>query len=223
MKPLLTWNGIPPQITSSLTHSQQQSVVSYASDSKEITHSDWRYIDDVPIQPFANVVAGAANAFLHWGASVGERHKISLISSFVRTGKTTFADDMNLHSDSRDAFSKLQEEGLLGLRLLCVSNATADFVDLTKQENMGEVLDRHRIDNGRFFKPELLTLAKTRGQVIRPNPWDVIIFDAAAPHIPKGALQPNQRILQHAWIDMKLPFNWRARVTSGDVPKLQPA
>ena len=200
-------------------------MVAYASDSKEETYHDWQNAGAVPLQPFAAAVAGAGNSFLNWGASidVDATHKISLISSHLEIGETTFNSDRDLHSDTRDAISRLKEEGFLSLRLLCVSSAASDFLDLTGQDNMEAILDQHRIDGTRFYEPQLLTLAQSKGQVLKPRPWDVMVFDAITPHNPSGALRSHQRILQHAWIDIHLPDDWRTRIKSGDVPKFQPS
>jgi hypothetical protein len=86
---------------------------------------------------------------------------------------------------------------------------------------MGAILDEHRIDKSRTHKPELLTLAQTQGKIIKPNPWDIIVFDAATPHLPVGMLQQGQRILQSAWIEMELPRDWETRARKGDVPQLR--
>jgi hypothetical protein len=222
MKSLLTWHGIPPQTVGMLTEQQQLSLVAYASESKEETYHDWQNVDAVPLQPFASVVTRTANSFLQWGASIDAMHKISLISSHLEIGETTFNGDLNLHSDKCEAISKLKGEGLLSLRLLCVSSSASDFVDLTGQDNMEAILDRHRIDSTRFYEPQLLALAQSKGRVLKPRPWDVIVFDAITPHNPTGVLRPHQRVLQHAWIDMRLPDDWRSRVKCGDVPKFQP-
>ena len=104
------------------------------------------------------------------------------------------------------------------MRLLCVSSVAATFIDLTGQENIESILDSNRIDNGRIYKMGLLALAQRNGQTVNPKPWDVIAFDRNTPRIPPGALEPNQRVFQQAWIEMLLPLNWRLRVGSGDAP-----
>jgi hypothetical protein len=226
MTALLTWNGIPPQIIGSLTEDQQQALVRYAYDDRNINYPDWRSNDSIPpaLRPFAKTVAAVASSFTCWGASVSnvrEWNKIGLNSTHVKTGDATYPGDFNLHSDEANALPSLHNDRFLVLRLLCVSSSPADFIDLTEHENMRSILDEHRIDNSRVYKPEMLTLAQTRGQVVNPKPWDIIVFDAATPHNPKGALLPHQRILQDAWIDVCLPPDWQARIKSGDAPKLQ--
>ena len=90
----------------------------------------------------------------------------------------------------RVALERLKEERFICLRLLCVSSAAATFIDLTDQENQESILDSHRIDNGRIYKTELLSLAQKNGHTVNPKPWDVIVFDGNTPHIPPGALNP---------------------------------
>jgi len=217
---LLTWNGIPPRILGSLTEEQQRVVVAYASSDKRESYDDWwRNGAAEPIRPFAKIVAGAASSFVRWGATILNKNRVDLISSQVGIGQSTYSGlDTNLHSDVRYALEILKEERFICLRLLCVSSAAATFIDLTDQENMESILDAHRIDNGRTYKTGLLALAQRNGQTVNPKPWDVIAFDGNTPHIPPGALEPNQRVFQQAWIEMLLPPNWRPRVRSGDAP-----
>ena len=220
MTALLTWNGIPPRILGSLTEEQRQAVVSYASSDKRESYDDWRRNGVAePIRPFAKFVVGAASSFVRWGATILNNNRIDLISSQVGVGQSTYSgSDTNLHSDMRNALESLNAERFICVRLLCVSSATATFIDLTGQENMESILDSHRIDNGRIYKMGLLALAQRNGQTVNPNPWDVIAFDGNTPHIPPGALEPNQRVFQQAWMEMLLPLNWRPRVRSGDAP-----
>jgi hypothetical protein len=112
----------------------------------------------------------------------------------------------------------LREERIICLRLLCVSSAAATFIDLTDQENIESILDSHRIDDGRIYKTELLSLSQKNGYAVSPKPWDVIVFDANTPHIPPGALQSNRRVFQQAWIEIQLPPDWRPRLRSDNRP-----
>lgn len=220
MAALLTWNGVPPRILGSLTTEQQQAVASYASSNRRESYNDW-WQNGVaePIRPFAKFVSAAASSFVSWGATILNNNRIGLISSQVEIGQSTYSGlDTNLHSDMRVALEWLNEERCICLRLLCVSSAAATFIDLTDEENMESLLDSHRIDNGRIYKTSLLALAQRTGQTVTPKPWDVIAFDGNTPHIPPGALNPNQRVFQQAWIEMQLPTNWRPRVRNGDAP-----
>jgi hypothetical protein len=113
----------------------------------------------------------------------------------------------------------LRKDGLIIFRMLCVSSIPSEFINLTAQPNMDVVLDEHTI-NGRVYETALLSLAESRGQVVRPNPWDVVVFDGITPHKPHTAKQPHRRILQQAWIEMQLPSNWQARVKNGDTPQI---
>ncbi|MGB9151535.1 MAG: hypothetical protein WCD70_00415 [Alphaproteobacteria bacterium] len=225
MTALLTWNGIPPRILGSLTEEQQQRVISYGYSDKRDSYGDW-WQNGVaePIRPFAKFAAATASSFVRWGATLVGDNRVDLISSRVGVGQSTYSGaDTTLHSDMRDALKNLKEERRICLRMLCVSSAPATFIDATGQENMESVLDSHRIDGGRLYKPELLTLAQNNGQTVNPRPWDVIAFDALTPHIPPGAMEPNQRVFQQAWIEMLLPHDWRPRVQKGDVPRFSPA
>ncbi|QGM45591.1 hypothetical protein [Methylocystis heyeri] len=220
MTALLTWNGIPPRILGSLNKEQQNAVVAYASGDKRESYYNWQR-DGVaePIRPFANFVDGAAGSFVRWGATILDVNRINLISSRVEIGRSTYSGlDTKLHSDIRYALDSLKEERFICLRLVCVSSAAATFIDLTGEDIMESILDAHRIDNGRIYKTELLTLANRNRQSVNPRPWDVIAFDGNTPHIPPGALESNQRVFQQAWIEMQLPPNWRPRVRSGDTP-----
>ncbi len=220
MTALLTLNGIPPRILGSLTEEQRKAVASYASIDRRESYDDW-WQNGVaePIRPFAKFVSGAASSFVRWGATILNNNRIGVISSQVGIGQSTYSGlDTNLHSDMRVALERLKEERFICLRLLCVSSAAATFIDLTDQENMESILDSHRIDNGRIYKTELLSLAQKNGHTVNPKPWDVIVFDGNTPHIPPGALESNQRVFQQAWIEMLLPPNWRPRLRSDDGP-----
>lgn len=200
--------------------------MSYAAQDKVDFYPDWHARDFAEAsQPFATAIADTANSFIRWGARIldGSKNFILLRSEHVDIGGTTFGGiDFNLHSDFETAASMLTERTIT-LRFLCVSSRPADFIDLTKQKDMGAILDRHRIDNGRFYQPELLTQAQEQRQVLSPNPWDIVLFDGLTPHNPMGAIHPNQRILQTSNVWMQLPPDWRERVKRGDAPKLQPA
>jgi hypothetical protein len=220
MTALLTLNGIPPRILGSLTEEQRKAVASYASSDRRESYDDW-WQNGVaePIRPFAKFVSGAVSGFVGWGATILNSNRISIISSQVGIGQSTFGGlDTKLHSDMRVALERLKEERYICLRLLCVSSAAATFIDLTDHENMESILDSYRIDNGRIYKTELLSLAQENGHSVNPKPWDVIVFDANTPHIPPGALESNQRVFQQAWIEMLLPPNWRPRLRSDDGP-----
>ncbi|CAN2535984.1 hypothetical+protein [Methylocapsa aurea] len=217
---LLTLNGIPPRILGSLTEEQRKVVASYASSDRRESYYDW-WQNGVaePIRPFAKFVSGAASSFIRWGATMLKNNRIGVISSQVGIGQSTFGGlDTNLHSDIGGASEWLREERIICLRLLCVSSAAATFIDLTDKENMESILDSHRIDDGRIYKTELLSLSQKNGCVVNPKPWDVIVFDANTPHIPPGALESNRRVFQQAWIEMQLPPDWRPRLRSDDRP-----
>ncbi|TDX60618.1 hypothetical protein EDE12_11959 [Methylosinus sp. sav-2] len=220
MTSLLTLNGIPPRILGSLTEEQRKVVASYASSDRRESYNDW-WQNGVPepIRPFAKFVSGAAISFIRWGATILENNRIGVISSQVGIGQSTFGGlDTNLHSDMRGASEQLREERIICLRLLCVSSAAATFIDLTDQENIESILDSHRIDDGRIYKTELLSLSQKNGYAVSPKPWDVIVFDANTPHIPPGALQSNRRVFQQAWIEIQLPPDWRPRLRSDNRP-----
>jgi hypothetical protein len=218
---LLTVNGIPPQIVGSLTVSEQNSISQYANCDRDNVYHQWQKNCVITLKPFAAIVAGAANSFVRWGSHIGEKSVLRLRSSYLEIGGATFPGDCNLHSDTIDAQSKLREDGLIIFRMLCVSSIPSEFINLTDQLNMDVVLDQHRINGGRFYETALLSLAESKGEVVRPNPWDVVVFDATTPHKPNAAKQPHRRILQQAWIEMQLPSDWQARVENGDAPKLQ--
>lgn len=217
---LLTLNGIPPRIIGSLTEEQRKFVASYASSDRRESYNDWQQNGVAePIRPFAKFVSGAASSLIRWGASILKNNRIGVISSQVGIGQSTFGGlDTNLHSDMRGASEWLREERIICLRLLCVSSAAATFIDLTDKENMESILDSYRIDDGRIYNTELLSLSRENGCAVNPKPWDVIVFDANTPHIPPGALESNRRVFQQAWIEMQLPPDWRPRLRSDDRP-----
>jgi hypothetical protein len=222
MTSLLTRNGIPPQVVGSLTEPQRQCVMSYAANGRKEKYDNWRNAVAEALRPFATIVANVADSLLNWGATESQtpsRAFIRLVSTHLRVGETNFQTDLNLHSDRRDALMKLKERAFVSLRLLCVSSTPSSFIDLTNREDMESFLDEHRIDNGRIYKTELLTLAQRDGWLVQPKAWDIIVFDAQTPHRPRGALLPHQRVLQQASIGLQLPVGWRERVKSGDAPQ----
>jgi hypothetical protein len=230
MTTLLTWNGIPPQIIGSLDERHRFCVLNYASYNKDERYENWESDLIEPIQPFASFATPTVSSFTRWGARISSS-RLRLISSQLALGEAAFqGPDSHLHSDIAYARSqKLEEEGLLTLRMLCVSSIPAIFVNLTGRRNMSDILDQHRQNNTlyenngrRLYERSLLTLAQDSGEVVKPRPWDVIVFDGATPHLPQSAPEPHRRILQQAWIEMRLPNNWRTRVERGDVPKFQP-
>lgn len=229
MATLLTWNGIPPQIIGSVDEQHRLCVRSYADHNKDERYEEWQNNLIEPMQPFAFFAAATANSFTRWGAKIGINN-LRLISSQLEVGEATFQGaDTHLHGDIAYAQSqKLEEEGLLTLRILCVSSVPADFVDLTGRKDMRTILNQHRQNNalnerngGRLYERSLLNLAQETGEVVKPKPWDVIIFDGITPHLPQPASEPHRRIFQQAWIEMQLPRNWRTRIEIGDAPKLQ--
>lgn len=222
MLPLLTENGIPPRVVGRLTEPQRRAVVSYASTDKHEAYTNLREAIAPPVQPFADVVLGVAGGLTRWGATIGSHHKIGLLSSDLRVGETNFMSDLNLHSDSRNALTDLTDTRLLVLRLLCVASIASTFINLTACPNIGAVLDRYRINNGRVYKTAMLSWARREGKVLEPRPWDIVVFDATTPHNPMGAMVPHRRILQNAWLEIYLPPNWQPRIEGGDVPVFEP-
>jgi len=227
MTGLLTRFGIPPRIVGSFPRERRQSMVSFAADktSSGITREDYLDWQSVPeeMQTFASRVHAVADSFVRWGATIDNTrgwNKIGLFSSHLKKGETTLPQDFNLHSDDLDPYSKLEDDGLVTIRLFCPSSNPADYVDLTGQENMGAILERYRIGDGRAYDRQLLSLAEREGLIIRPKPWDCILSDTITPHDPKGAVEEGPRSLLDAWIEMRLPSDWRARIQSGNAPKL---
>jgi hypothetical protein len=228
MTTLLTWNGIPPQIIGSFTEQERQAVIAYAPEDANDqfrwaakSQFGWRGVDIAPLQPFVSAVNDVAIHFMRWGAKPFSRNnKIGFYVKQLDEGETTFLADHYLHEDSRYAATRLEKEDWLCIRLLAVSSIPADFIDLTGYEDRGALLKKYRMGSTRGFDTQLLNLAQNEENVVTPNPWDIIVFDAATPHLPKGANEAHKRILFDTWIEMRLPANWRSRVKSGDVPQL---
>lgn len=221
MTALLTLNGIPPQIIGSMPERDRLVVMDYGQTDKTEYYYDWRHGYPEVIRNFAETVAVVADSFTAWGASILESwQRISFHSDKLDFGGTTFITDFNLHEDAPYFLQDFHAGNTMIIRMLCVSNDPADFIDLTAKENAKDVLQKYRIEKSRVFKPQLLTLAREEGLVIRPNPWDYMLFDAGTPHNPRGVLKACQRILMNAWVPVKLSPDWGERVASGDVPKL---
>jgi len=145
MTELLTWNGISPQIIGSLNEQQRLCVLNYASHNKDERYENWQNDLIEPVQPFASFVATTADSFTRWGAEISV-NRLRLISSQLEVSEATFQGaDTHLHGDIAYAQSqKLEEEGLLTLRMLCVSSIPAEFIDLTGRKDMRAILDQHR-------------------------------------------------------------------------------
>jgi hypothetical protein len=199
--------------------------MSYAANDREERYYNWRDSVAEAVRPFAAIVANVTDSLLNWGATESQTPSsafIRLDSAYLRAGETNFQKDLNLHSDNRYALTVLKQHASVTLRLLCVSSTPRPFIDFTNREDMESFLDEHRIDNGRSYKTELLTLAQHDGRLVQPRAWDIIVFDAQTPHSATGALLPHRRVLQNAWIELQLPVGWSERVKSGDAPKFQP-
>jgi hypothetical protein len=187
MTALLTSNGISPIFINRLAEEQQRALVSFASSTKYAVYNDWKNTDAMPpaVQPFAKVVAAKAESFTTWGATidpVDSLNRIRFMSVHVEKGETTFRGEPPIHADFRHALRDFFDRGVLHLRVLCVSSFSANFVDLTAQENMAAILDQYRINYGRAFTPELLEDKHVRNQLVTFGNWDIGIFDGATPH-----------------------------------------
>ena len=189
----------------------------------------YKYVSSLypyPLMPFIDLTQTIIKRFQEWGATVKSDwgSHITLLTLDLKKGETTFTNDFNLHTDVMNAPSKLKHENKLYLRTLCVSSDTASFVDLTKQVDMMDTLDQHKSpENARVFNPDLLPEAlEAGGSIVTPECWDIIVFDGATPHLPKGATIANRRILMSGWIEMELPDDWKKRVQNNDGPQWKP-
>lgn len=223
---LLTFNGIPPQLVGGLNEQQQQEVIRYGDkDRSELyPHQQSKFPD--PLRPFAKTVAAIASSFTSWGAVISTRDEsqISFHSKLLEVGGTTFGgDDVFLHNDLERARENLNQFSMLDLRLICVSNSGADFLDFTARPDMANLLEQHRKPSQRrLYENTLLALAHNEGRVIRLPEWSILVFDSGTPHLPRGMLKAGRRQFMDAWITLLLPNNWRERVSRGDVPKFKP-
>lgn len=219
MSSLLTFNGIPPQVVGSISEQQRSLIIAYGIQDRKEGYNILEQDYPEAIQPMAAATINVVDQFVEWGASVA-LCRVNFVSSYLDIGQTTFMKDKGCHSDHVDAWPKLREGRFITLRLICPSSNPALFGDFTGEDNMQTLLDQHRMWGGRFYGPELLALAEEKGQIRRPNPWDIMAGDMNTPHDPQGVSEPHRRILMNSLVDMFLPSNWEARVKNGDVPRL---
>lgn len=219
-KPLLTLNGIPPQVIGDLNAEAQKRAINWRPDT---VRRRWELRDRHPVAigSFAAVTLKVVKSFKEWGASIEGYNRVEFVADDLEKGDTTFQPCRAPHMDDLLAMSRLEVEDSLDLRLLCVSSNPARFLDLTGQRHMHDLIASCQPNDDRFLDEFLFRYAKRRGLQLRPHCWDIMLFDSATPHAPLLAQRPHRRVLQHAWVEIQLPENWRDRVRAGDVPVLK--
>lgn len=240
MTVLLTPNGIPPQIVATLGGAERRRLRRYTSGKNLEQHFAYSELEWGPTStatklplsaaPFVSAVSTVIGCYLAWGASFAGMRRISLNARRLKPGHTLFEWDKSLHADKQKTETHLGEfyPDTLTLRMLYASNTQPLFLDFTAQENMSVIVDARRVATrpdqdaaySRYFGKELIEDAKSVGKLIRPSGGDVVIFDAATPHAVFGVTSETHRHLLNAWIELKLPKDWRERTARGDVPKL---
>jgi hypothetical protein len=222
MKPLLTWNGIPPQSISLMPAQDHLAIMAYSKGNMEERYFDWRNNYPAPIKHFAQTVAAVADSFTAWGATLLSYNRLGHFSKLLKKGETTFTDDANVHEDQYRSLAELQENGILRIRLLWVSKYEPDFIDYTDREGARQLIESYRTaENSRSFKPQIVSQAKEDGCLVRGGPGDIMLFFGGTPHCPHGVLEDEQRDLLDATMDAQLPSDWVTKLQSGNSPKLR--
>lgn len=223
MTTLLTLNGIKPQVIASLPEPQRLVAIAYGQEDRIESFPGLHTTFPAALTPMVDAAKLVVESFTDWGAEmlVSPSNNIEFVSSQLKSGETTFPKDYNLHSDNLPDFFG-QGPRCRTLRLLCVSSNPADFIDLTDDDYYEDVLNQHAYYHGaRVYKPQLMEFARAANLVVKPQAWDIILFDGSTPHLPRGMDHEQRRILMHAWIEVRYPVGWRDRIVCGDVPRLK--
>ncbi|MES2729592.1 MAG: hypothetical protein V4621_05785 [Pseudomonadota bacterium] len=213
MTTLLTAHGIPATCLLSLNEDMRQTV-----DDATATVSC-----QCPLE-LDTISDKLVEIFEAWGGKYLSAAHMHLHSRYVMSGDTMFTSC--LHADKKSAFDDLTNN-IVTARLLCVSSDPAQFIDLTSHPEMFSILTSYGIaDVSGFtgtFRAEFMDAAVGLGaRIVKPDPWEFVLFDGMTPHIATPAAQDNRRALLGHSLRFQLPDTWRKRIENGDAPQWCP-